>query len=475
MSRLAARSPLLIAALLLAPSFASANGNVSHQWVTQAAAEQTPAEGSLRDLVGDEALREILHTGTMYPDWGYTPGASTEEREAGESSHWEPVQDGYRQWIMENYAPPWSDEARQHLAFYLGLSSHGMADQTYDAMFFERSRFFMPGDHSDFDQDTDVMWAATTGPGVPPKVWVPAAPLIDLFASLVGVTIVEADMTQQLGFVGVGISGVNLLAEDPAQVASAEADYPWAAMHDDDSAIPGNPPHEAEIVRRYWRSNWALLHGDAIPRSVLWTHPADGGANHAQDAASIESWISVVFARGLSAPTLAASQFHVLDSTGAEVPIEIDLFYGDESHVVHVKPLEDLASDEVYVVEVDAGVATIHGESLEGFSFTFSTGARGPTPLRDDGFWDEPDPYGDEPTGGSSSGGGADDTGGTTTASNGESGTTEGSAAVSTGTDGGPAGENEGGSGCGCASEPRPSPARWGVLGLLALGWRRKR
>ena len=129
MSRRAARSPLLIAALLLAPSFASANGNVSHQWVTQAAAEQTPAEGSLRDLVGDEALREILHTGTMYPDWGYTPGASTEEREAGESSHWEPVQDGYRQWIMENYAPPWSDEARQHLAFYLGLSSHGMVQR----------------------------------------------------------------------------------------------------------------------------------------------------------------------------------------------------------------------------------------------------------------------------------------------------------------------------------------------------------
>ncbi|MFY0533988.1 Ig-like domain-containing protein [Nannocystis pusilla] len=66
----------------------------------------------------------------------------------------------------------------------------------------------------------------------------------------------------------------------------------------------------------------------------------------------------------------------MVDSAEVEAPIEIDLFYGDDSHVVHVKPTSDLLADEVYVVTVDPGVQTIHGESLAGWSFTFSTGRR---------------------------------------------------------------------------------------------------
>lgn len=418
---------LVVSPLALLPAPAIANGNVSHQWVSRTAIDATPPGGSLHALVTDPALLPMVDTGTMYPDWGYTPGASAEEREAGEASHWEPVQDGYRQWIVATYAPPWSDEARQHLAFYLGMSSHGMADQTYDAMFFERSLFYEPGDHGEFDQDTDVMWAATAGPGQPPRAWVPTQPLLALFESVTGVTIEASSMQQQLGFVGVAIAAVNALATDPAQVADAEADFPWAAAHDDDPAAPGNPPHEAEIVRRYWRSNWALVHGDPVPRPVLWTHPADGSAGHATDAASIESWVSVVFARALVGPEVDPSFFHLTDSAGGEVPLALDLFYGDGSHVVHCKPTVDLAPNEVYVVTVDAGLPTIHGEALEGWSFTFSTGDRAPPPVHDDGFWDEPDPYDDEPMGGTTLG--SDETG----ASAGDTGASDTSGAATAG------------------------------------------
>ena len=159
----------MIVALL--PAAARANGNVSHQWVSKTAADLVPADGSLRELVGDPALRQALFTGTLFPDWGYVPGTTSDERDAGEASHWEPVQEGYRKWIVDNYAPPWSDEARLHLAFYLGMTSHGIADQTYDAMFFERSRFYENKDHNEFDTDTDVLWAGATGPGEKPTVW----------------------------------------------------------------------------------------------------------------------------------------------------------------------------------------------------------------------------------------------------------------------------------------------------------------
>ncbi|MFY0533989.1 hypothetical protein [Nannocystis pusilla] len=102
-----------------------------------------------------------------------------------------------------------------------------------------------------------------------------------------------------MGLVGFAIHAVSAIAADPEGLADAEADFPWAAAHDDDPATPGNPPSEAEIARRYWQSNWALLHGEPLPRPVLWTFPADGASGHATEAASIESWISIVFPRGL--------------------------------------------------------------------------------------------------------------------------------------------------------------------------------
>ncbi|MFZ6183733.1 Ig-like domain-containing protein [Nannocystis pusilla] len=466
-----------------------ANGNVSHQWISKTAATLVPADGSLRALVGDPALRQALYTGTMFPDWGYTPGATADEGAAGESSHWEPVQEAYRRWIADNFAPPWSDEARLHLAFYLGMTSHGIADQTYDAMFFERSRFYEAKDHSEFDQDSDVMWAGATGPGEVPMAWLPTPQLLALFESVVGKTIDGGSMAQKVGLVGFAIHAVSAIAADPEGLADAEADFPWAAARADDPAIPGNPPSEAEVARRYWQSNWALLHGEPLPRPVLWTFPADGASGHATEAASIESWISIVFPRGLDEAALSAGQFHVVDSAQVEVPIEIDLFYGDSSHVVHVKPTSDLLADEVYVVTVDPGVQTIHGESLAGWSFTFSTGAMGPPPVNDDGFWDVPDDYEPE-TPSSSSGEESEGEGSsgtadpTSTSSGGEAVTGAGesedasssSGAATSGTsaeDAATAGTDAAESGCACASSREAGPLAW--LVLVPLLRRRRR
>lgn len=471
----------LVLAASLAPARAGANGNVSHQWISKTAAELVPADGSLRGLVGDPALRQALFTGTMFPDWGYTPGATQDERDAGESSHWEPVQEAYRSWIVANYAPPWSDEARLHLAFYLGMTSHGIADQTYDAMFFERSEFYENKDHSEFDADTDVLWAGATGPGEVPMAWIPSETLLELFSTIAGKTIDASSMKQKVGLIGFAIQAVSIAAADPEELADAAVDFPWAAMSDEDPAVPGNPPHEAEITRRYWQSNWALLHGEPLPRPVLWTFPADGGAEHAVQSASIESWITVVFARALDEQALGAAQFHVVDSMGVEAPIEIDLFYGNGSHVVHVKPASDLIEDEVYVVTVDPGVKTIHGEELAGWSFTFSTGLVGPPPVHDDSFWDVPDAYGE--VGEGSSGGEASSSGGSGEGSSGgEAVTDSGSENASTGGTSGDGGATSGaadGDAGGCACRARSGREDGGLallgLGLLAGARRRRR
>ena len=206
---------------------------------------------------------------------------------------------------------------------------------------------------------------------------------------------------------------------------------------------------------------------------MLWTHPADGSAGHETTVVSIESWISVVFARALSAAALDVGRFHVVDSSGGEVPLQLQLFYGDGSHVVNLRPMVDLFPDEVYVVTVDPDVATIHGESLPGWSFTLSTGDRAVPPLNDDGVWDVPDPYGDdgEGTGGEdTSGGAADETGsaGSTTAV-GTSTTTGDAPSTSGSSTAGAARGDEGSGGCGCV-QSEPNGGSGGLLGLV-LGW----
>ena len=178
-----------------------------------------------------------------------------------------------------------------------------------------------------------------------------------------------------------------------------------------------------------------------------------------------------MFARALDEQALTASQFHVVDAMGVEAPIAIDLFYGNGSHVVHVRPTSDLLDDEVYVVSVDAGVRTIHGESLAGWSFTFSTGIEGPPPIQGDDSWDDPDGYGDEAS--SSSGGPDSETG----ASSGVgAGTSGGDGSTSTGeasdASGVPDARDPAGCACGSgASHPWEVALAW----LLLAGARRRR
>ena len=141
--------------LALLASWAHANGQGSHLWISQQAVGLLPA-GELRDLLSDEALQPILMNGSMFPDGGYAAAD-----DYGEMAHWEPFQDTYLAWIRQQFSPPWTDEARQHMAFYLGMASHGMADQVYDSLFVERAQ--VEDAQSDWanesmDEATDVVF-----------------------------------------------------------------------------------------------------------------------------------------------------------------------------------------------------------------------------------------------------------------------------------------------------------------------------
>jgi hypothetical protein len=210
--RPSARLAAALLAALAAPA-AWANGQTTHVWISRAARQLVPA-GPLGDLVRDPELEAALVHGTMFPDGGYPIG-----HPYGEAAHWEPFQVEYLAWIRRTYGPPYDDqEARQHVAFLLGLASHGMADQTFDAHYQNRSQRYdgalgwAAGDS--MDEATDFEWAWLTGAQDVPERWVPAATLVEVFATR-GIEVDEdtLDAGQDLLELAVGMVGLGSRTE----------------------------------------------------------------------------------------------------------------------------------------------------------------------------------------------------------------------------------------------------------------------
>ena len=125
---------LCLAGLFVLPGEALANGQTTHIWITLHALEHLP-EGELKELLTAEANRDALVSGSMFPDGGYAVNDGY-----GETAHWEPFQLTLLDWIRANQAAPYTDEGERYVAFLLGLSSHGMADQTFDAMYVPKAQ-----------------------------------------------------------------------------------------------------------------------------------------------------------------------------------------------------------------------------------------------------------------------------------------------------------------------------------------------
>jgi uncharacterized protein (TIGR03382 family) len=350
---------------------ALANGQSTHVWITQHAIAHLP-EGELRELVEDPALNKALINGTMFPDGGYAIGDGY-----GEIAHWEPLQNAYRDWIAQTYSAPWSDEASRHVAFLLGMASHGIADQTFDALFMERSKQedAAGGWEENFDLATDVVMMSRVGARTPPEHWVPASSLVDIYTDQWDHTITRTDLEDAQELLRFAITSVGLFSEDAGLVDKYEAAFPWAATHLEDPDVPGSPPCEAALLASYWQSVWDRLHGElGGPPSVLATFPEDGAYGHPTDADTVQARISLVFSEALHLDSLLDSSIVLTDDAGRILPTAAWLFYRDMSHVVHLSPLEDLAEETWYTVSVGAGLQGIEGGVTEGgWAFRFST------------------------------------------------------------------------------------------------------
>jgi hypothetical protein len=360
--------------LLLLADLALANGQTSHQHITTDAIPHVPP-GPLADFMAREDVRDALLNGAMFPDGGYAVGD-----DYGEMAHWEPLQDLYLQWIVQNHPAPFDDEGAQHVAFYLGMLSHGMADQFYDATFMERSRASDPAESwscCSMDEATDVAYAAERGEGVVPPKWWPRE-LLDLFAAR-GHTVSEDTVDQGQELLGLAINYVGVSSRYEETVARYTEQFPWACTHQVDPAVVGNPPHEERIVAAYWQVAWERLNGgDGWSRPIIATQPEDGGHQPVRDHTSVDARLAVVFAKGLDPSSVEETGLVRVAraSDGTEVPVEADVFYGQASHVVNLLPRADWEADTDYVVTVSPGARTFDGmETAGALTWTFTTRA----------------------------------------------------------------------------------------------------
>jgi hypothetical protein len=345
-----------------------ANGNVSHIWVTLWARDNLPA-GELRDLLEQEDV--ILRNGANFPDGGYAVNDGY-----GEIAHWEPFQTAYLDWIVENFEPPWTDEAVQHIVFLMGMASHGMCDQLYDCLYLHRGGRYdegSPGSSIGMDGSTDVCLTAEAGPLDPPEFWVPDELMAELMVEEMGHAVDPSTIADGHALVAFSVYFVSEVSQDPAQVAEHADAYPWSCEHQMDLAVPGSPPVAAPVVAVYYQRLWDRLHGlDPRDEPLMVSYPAADQIGHPIDAAELESMVSFVASRGVGEETASVETVTVTDEEGLEHPAEVQLCYGNGSHVVNIKPVDGWADIGTHTVSID-GLEAWDGGGFAPFDFEFTT------------------------------------------------------------------------------------------------------
>lgn len=365
----------MLTALFFAPPRASGNGNYTHVRVAARAVEALP-QGDLRALLTEGARIDKVRSGAMFPDGGYALGDGY-----GEIAHWEPFHFAYLDWIRTRFSPPWTAEARDHIAFLMGMAAHGMSDQLYDCMYLPRYESFdqkgCDGYAFNVDGVTDSCFAASQGPMDPPEPWVPSDVLAPIFLQTDGHTVDAATLDQGQALVGFAVVHAVADAGDPAVMADYQSHCPWACLHQDDPGAPGSPVTHPAVIAAYWQVLWSRLHGDdSFSQPLLGTFfPGGEPWDQPVDAASPDSRISFALARGLQPSTVTPGTVKVTRNSGDEAQVAIKVCYGVHSHVVNLSPKVDWAEDASYTVKVSPPIASWDGVVLgTTHTFGFSTG-----------------------------------------------------------------------------------------------------
>ncbi len=373
------RSASLLAFLVLAlaPSLALANGSYSHIHISQLAVEELPP-GPIQTLLSDPLYAPMMEAGSMFPDSGYAI-----ESPYGEEAHWPPFVRAYQEWLTERYQGDFSSvEAKQNLAFFLGLVSHGVADQTYDTMMLARSEE-IDGPVGDVDREADYFIVIDENVQLYTQSWAPFSDLPGILADGVdyGSNPSVSDILETTLRDGMGRMQFVIFIQRRAAYGGyvqAWETYPWIGTHIYNPDANGSLPHLAKLVAAHWGATYRRVLGTASMDTdlVVATVPNDGAMNFPVDPAESRTLtqLGVLFGYGITRDQLSPLM-RLVDEEGNTVPTTFHTPYNTGiAFWAMLRPTEVLQYDHQYRVEISAGVQNLIGEeSTVPYTYTFRT------------------------------------------------------------------------------------------------------
>ncbi len=366
MRRLAAVLLVVCVGVAWSPS-AQACGQQTHTWISLEAARLLP-EGRLKDLLSSDQGERYLINGSMFPDGGYAIS-----HPYGEAAHWAPFHIGYADWVRANHPDPYaSDEGRLHLAFLMGVVSHGLADEFYDATFFAASRVHdavdgVPDHHNNFDTASDVLFAAASGQRLEPDASLPMEAILHVYSQVLRLDVSADQIERGQNLLRTAAWIVAISADDPSEVVDSERQYPWAAEHINDRSVSGSPPVIAEAVASYWKGleKRVLEPGqpDDSPLAYQWPRPGEPLAARAK--ADPASRIALMLSRAVGESDQLSELGTLADFEDGDIEHTSWFFYRDHSHMVVAEPATEWPETERVHYRLPEGLESYDGTRLE--------------------------------------------------------------------------------------------------------------
>jgi hypothetical protein len=398
---------------------AGAAGITTHAWMALDAIPKV-SDPDLKALL--DAQRDYVRAGAAFPDSGYVL-----TNQYGEEAHWQRFHDAYLLKVLERgdcgplTAP--KGPCAASIAFWLGMTGHGMGDQVWDWLYEPNSpdldEYYNPPDFGSFggvggqELTMDLVAIAVHGRSTEPLVAIPdRASILAAFAA-VGFTAVD-NSALDLGWAGMRVAQLGEAAWAPTHIHDLREAMPW--MSNNLVEGPGGVEFAATAIAGHYDAMWDRLLQRDVTTSISVTYPAPGqrrvpasgwerdmlpGSNPGRGGARNRIAAVMTLARPYTPTTVPGGVTDELPA-GAMVLEERDTAapvankpgwprtvpYGSSSgaHLIDFQPAEDLAPCTWYRASVTESLLDYAGQPVTPYSWDFRTGT-------DDGRRCADDPY----------------------------------------------------------------------------------
>ena len=341
-----------------------ATGMQGHMYIAELA-QQAMADGDLKTLLKEN--RQHFLNGAYLPDSGYAAMDGY-----GEIAHWDQFVEAYVQWIQANYQAPYTGEAAQHIAVVMGAAAHGMADQSYDILFFDKVAV-MDGNTDSLDESTDVYVVLDRDRKERPEAVVNSTVLADIFKTSLGHEVAPSviDEGMSRAYLALGVT-ILLLTKQEADYRSR---YPWASEHYLDEGRPGAYPHTSEVVKGYLEHVWRRVNGDpSLEAVVVGSNPKPNDEDIETDHTNLDSWVTFFMGEGFSPNFVNAETVFLTDPEGNTVPCNVRVRGDAGATTIQLQPQADLQYETKYTAHLTTTLRTLHDVNLPSeYTLTYQT------------------------------------------------------------------------------------------------------